>query len=138
MKKILLITSILFIFVCSLYSNDNFAIRIKDSQGNVKKLITKDEFLNDVSNLVTLRGGNEEALNIIITNELQLWQIANQIIEQEVLYIKAVEEGYDKDNDLMARIEKERDNQIVQLYMQKKVPKDFSVVTEAEKRSFYK
>ena len=137
MKKILLITSILFIFVCSLYSNDDFAIRIKDSQGNIKKLISKNEFLNDVTNLVILRGGNEEAINMIITNELQLWQVANQIIEQEVLYIKAVEEGYDKDNDLMTKIQKERDNQIVQLYMQKKIPKDFSVVTEAEKRSFY-
>ena len=136
-KKFLLIISILFIFVCSLYSNDDFAIRIKDSQGNVKKLISKNEFLNDVTNLVTLRGGNEEAINMIITNELQLWQVANQIIEQEVLYIKAVEEGYDKDDDLMAKIQKERDNQIVQLYMQKKIPKDFSVVTEAEKRSFY-
>lgn len=136
-KKLLLISFILFVSVCSLYSNEDFAIKITDADGNLKKLITKNEFLNDVTNLITLRGGNEEAINIIITNELQLWQIANQIIEQEVLYIKAVEEGYDKDSDLMARIEKERDNQIVQLYMQKKVPKDFSVVTDAQKRSFY-
>ena len=99
-KKLLLISFILFVSVCSLYSNEDFAIKITDADGNLKKLITKNEFLNDVTNLITLRGGNEEAINIIITNELQLWQIANQIIEQEVLYIKAVEEGYDKDSDL--------------------------------------
>ena len=34
-------------------------------------------------------------------------------------------------------ISQERDNQIAQLYMQKKVRDDFSVVSEEEKRNFF-
>ena len=51
--------------------------------------------------------------------------------------MKAVEEGYDKDDEVVKLISKERDNQLSQLYMQEKVADNFAVVTDEEKRKFF-
>lgn len=138
-KSFVFIISI-FIFTLSLclYSQDNnWVIRIRDSRGEEKKLFAVNDFMSELSNIVVLRGLPTENLNLLITNDLQLWQFASQLIEQELVYIKAVEEGFDKDEELNSTISKERDNQIAQLYMQKKLSADFDVVTEEEKRRFF-
>lgn len=129
---------VFFIFALSLYAQDNnWVIRIRDSQGELKKLFTVNDFMNEISNIVVLRGLPTENINVILTNDLQLWQFASQLIEQELVYIKAVEEGFDKDEGVTSTISKERDNQIAQLYMQKKLRDDFDVVSEGEKRRFF-
>ena len=140
MPKIVLFI-VLFVTLLSnfVYSQDdsNWVIRIRDGEGNVKKLITVENYLSELSNISILRGAPDEAINIIVTNDLQLWQFASQLIEQELMYMKAVEEGYDKDEEIVNLISKERDNQISQLYMQEKVSDDFGVVTDEEKRKFF-
>ena len=103
----------------------------------LKKLFTVNDFMREVSNIANLRGLPSENLNALLTNDLQLWQFVSTLIEQELIYIKAVEEGFDKDEELTLAISQERDNQIAQLYMQKKVRDDFSVVSEEEKRNFF-
>ncbi|TXJ49909.1 peptidylprolyl isomerase [Brachyspira aalborgi] len=129
---------LIFSLSLSLYSQDNnWVIRIRDSQGELKKLFTVNDFMQEVSNIANLRGLPAENLNALLTNDLQLWQFVSTLIEQELIYIKAVEEGFDKDEELTLAISQERDNQIAQLYMQKKVRDDFSVVSEEEKRNFF-
>ena len=131
---------IISIFIFTLYSygqNNDWVIRIRNSDGEEKKLFTVNDFMSELSNIVVLRGLPTENLNMLLTNDLQLWQFASQLIEQELVYIKAVEEGLDKDEELTSTISKERDNQIAQLYMQKKLRDDFDVVTEEEKRQFF-
>lgn len=137
-KKIYFIIFYIILFYSFLYSQDtNWAIRIRDAQGNVKKLLTAEDCLSEMSNLTILRGAPDEAINMLLTNDFQLWQFASQLIEQEIVYMKAVEEGYDKDQEVINLIAKERDNQLSQLYMQEKVNDDFAAVTDAEKRKFY-
>ena len=137
-KKIFLVLFSITLFCSFLYSEDtNWVIRIRDNQTNVKKLMTVQDCLSEISNLTIFRGAPAEAVNIILTNDLQLWQFASQLIEQELVYMKAVEEGYDKDDEVVQLISKERDNQLSQLYMQEKVADDFSVVTDEEKRKFF-
>ena len=134
----ILITSVFILSLNFLYAEDNnWVIRIRDSKGELKKLFTVNDFMSEASNIVVLRGLPTENLNVILTNDLQLWQFASQLIEQELVYIKAVEEGLDKDEELTSAISKERDNQIAQLYMQKKLRDDFDVVSEEEKRRFF-
>ena len=139
LSKVLFIVSFITLLFNFVYSQDdsNWVIRIRDAEGNVKKLITVENCLSEISNLSILRGAPEEAVNIILTNDLQLWQFASQLIEQELMYMKAVEEGYDKDEEIVKLISKERDNQISQLYMQEKVSDDFGVVSDEEKRRFF-
>ena len=139
LRKVLFIVSFITLLFNFVYSQDdsNWVIRIRDAEGNVKKLITVENCLSEISNLSILRGAPEEAVNIILTNDLQLWQFASQLIEQELMYMKAVEEGYDKDEEIVKLISKERDNQISQLYMQEKVSDDFGVVSDEEKRRFF-
>ena len=137
-KKIFLVLFFITLFCSFLYSEDtNWVIRIRDNQTNVKKLMTVQDCLSEISNLTIFRGAPAEAVNIILTNDLQLWQFASQLIEQELVYMKAVEEGYDKDDEVVQLISKERDNQLSQLYMQEKVADDFAVVTDEEKRKFF-
>ncbi|WP_297299539.1 peptidylprolyl isomerase [uncultured Brachyspira sp.] len=137
-KKIFLVLFSITLFCSFLYSEDtNWVIRIRDNQTNVKKLMTVQDCLSEISNLTIFRGAPAEAVNIILTNDLQLWQFASQLIEQELVYMKAVEEGYDKDDEVVQLISKERDNQLSQLYMQEKVADDFAVVTDEEKRKFF-
>ena len=138
-KSFILIISIFIFksFLC-LYAQDNdWVIRIRDSQGELKKLFTVNDFMSELSNIVVLRGLPTENLNMLLTNDLQLWQFSSQLIEQELVYIKAVEEGFDKDEELTSTISRERDNQIAQLYMQSKLREDFDVVSEEEKRRFF-
>ena len=137
-KKIFLVLFSITLFCSFLYSEDtNWVIRIRDNQANVKKLMTVQDCLSEISNLTIFRGAPAEAVNIILTNDLQLWQFASQLIEQELVYMKAVEEGYDKDDEVVKLISKERDNQLSQLYMQEKVADNFAVVTDEEKRKFF-
>ena len=137
-KKIFVSIFCIVLFSSFLYSQDtNWVIRIRDGEGNIKKLITVEDCLSAISNLTILRGAPEEAVNTLLTNDFQLWQFASQIIEQEVIYLKAVEEGYDKDEEVLKLIAKERDNQLSQIYMQSKVSDTFAVVTDAEKRKFF-
>ena len=137
-KRIFFSIFCIVLFSTFLYSQDtNWVIRIRDGEGNIKKLITVEECLSEISNLTILRGAPEEAVNALLTNDFQLWQFASQIIEQEVVYLKAVEEGYDKDEEVLKLISKERDNQLSQIYMQSKVSDTFAVVTDAEKRKFF-
>ena len=138
-NRFFIFIALIFALSLGLYSqdNDNWVIRIRDAQGEVKKLFTVKDFMSEFSNIANLRGLPAENLTMLLTNDLQLWQFASQLIEQELLYIKAVEEGYDKDAELTSAISNERDNQIAQLYMQKKVRDDFNVVSEEEKRRFF-
>ena len=137
-NKFFIFIVLIFSLSLSLYSQDNnWVIRIRDSQGELKKLFTVNDFMREVSNIANLRGLPAENLNALLTNDLQLWQFVSTLIEQELIYIKAVEEGFDKDEELTLAISQERDNQIAQLYMQKKVRDDFSVVSEEEKRNFF-
>ena len=99
--------------------------------------MTVQDCLSEISNLTIFRGAPPEAVEVILTNDLQLWQFASQLIEQELVYMKAVEEGYDKDDEVVKLISKERDNQLSQLYMQEKVADNFAVVTDEEKRKFF-
>lgn len=117
--------------------DNNWVIRIRNSEGELKKLFTVSDFMGEISNISVLRGIPIESLNPMLTNDLQLWQFASQLIEQELVYIKAVEEGFDKDEELNSAIARERDNQIAQLYMQTKVRDDFNLVSEEEKRQFF-
>ena len=137
-NKFFIFIVLIFSLSLSLYSQDNnWVIRIRDSQGELKKLFTVNDFMQEVSNIANLRGLPAENLNALLTNDLQLWQFVSTLIEQELIYIKAVEEGLDKDEELTSTISKERDNHIALLYMQKKVRDDFSVVSEEEKRNFF-
>ncbi|MEI0478409.1 peptidylprolyl isomerase [Brachyspira pulli] len=137
-KKIFLVLFSITLFCSFLYSEDtNWVIRIRDNQANVKKLMTVQDCLSEISNLTIFRGAPPEAVEVILTNDLQLWQFASQLIEQELVYMKAVEEGYDKDDEVVKLISKERDNQLSQLYMQEKVADNFAVVTDEEKRKFF-
>ena len=137
-NKFFIFIVLIFSLSLILYSQDNnWVIRIRDSQGELKKLFTVNDFMREVSNIANLRGLPAENLNMLLTNDLQLWQFVSTLIEQELIYIKAVEEGFDKDEELTLAISQERDNQIAQLYMQKKVRDDFSVVSEEEKRNFF-
>ena len=137
-KKIFLVLFSITLFCSFLYSEDtNWVIRIRDNQANVKKLMTVQDCLSEISNLTIFRGAPPEAVEVILTNDLQLWQFASQLIEQELVYMKAVEEGYDKDDKVVKLISKERDNQLSQLYMQEKVADNFAVVTDEEKRKFF-
>ena len=137
-KKIFLVLFSITLFCSFLYSEDtNWVIRIRDNQANVKKLMTIQDCLSEISNLTIFRGAPPEAVEVILTNDLQLWQFASQLIEQELVYMKAVEEGYDKDDEVVKLISKERDNQLSQLYMQEKVADNFAVVTDEEKRKFF-
>ena len=137
-KKIFLVLFSITLFCSFLYSEDtNWVIRIRDNQANVKKLMTVQDCLSEISNLTIFRGAPPEAVEVILTNDLQLWQFASQLIEQELIYMKAVEEGYDKDDEVVKLISKERDNQLSQLYMQEKVADNFAVVTDEEKRKFF-
>lgn len=137
-KKLFFSIFCIILFSSFLYSEDtNWVIRIRDGEGNVKKILNVEECLSEISNLTILRGAPDEAINMLLTNDFQLWQFASQIIDQEVIYLKAVEEGYDKDEEVLKLISKERDNQLSQLYMQEKVKDDFAVVTDEEKRRFF-
>lgn len=137
-KKIFFTIFCTVLFSSFLYSEDtNWVIRIRDGEGNVKKLLTVQECLSEISNLTILRGAPDTAVDYLLTNDFQLWQFASQIIDQEVIYLKAIEEGYDKDEEVLKLVAKERDNQLSQLYMQNKVSDSFAVVTDAEKRNFF-
>ena len=136
-KSFIFIISIFISTLCLHAQDNNWVIRIRNSNGEEKKLFTVNDFMSELSNIVVLRGLPTENLNMLLTNDLQLWQFASQLIEQELVYIKAVEEGLDKDEELTSTISKERDNQIAQLYMQKNLRDDFNVVTEEEKRQFF-
>lgn len=137
-KKIFVSLFSVILFSSFLYSQDtNWVIRIRDAQGNIKKLMTVEDCMSEISNLTILRGAPKEAINLLLTNDFQLWQFASQIIEQELVYMKAVDEGYDKDEEIVSLISKERDNQLSQLYMQEKVSDDFAVVSDEEKRRFF-
>ena len=125
-NKFFIFIVLIFSLSLSLYSQDNnWVIRIRDSQGELKKLFTVNDFMQEVSNIANLRGLPAENLNALFTNDLQLWQFVSTLIEQELIYIKAVEEGFDKDEELTLAISQERDNQIAQLYMQKKSERRF-------------
>lgn len=137
-RKIFFVLFSITLFSLLLYSEDtNWVIRIKDGQGNVKKIMTAQDCMSEISNLMIFRGAPAEAAELLLTNDFQLWQFASQLIEQELVYMKATEEGYDKDEDVLTLISKERDNQLSQFYMQEKVADDFAVVTDAEKRKFF-
>ena len=137
-KKIFFTIFCTVLFSSFLYSEDtNWVIRIRDGEGNVKKRLTVQECLSEISNLTILRGAPDTAVDYLLTNDFQLWQFASQIIDQEVIYLKAIEEGYDKDEEVLKLVAKERDNQLSQLYMQNKVSDSFAVVTDAEKRNFF-
>lgn len=135
---VFIISILIFALSLCLYGQDNnWVIRIRDSQGEIKKLFAVNDFMSELSNIVVLRGLPTENLNMLLTNDLQLWQFASQLIEQELVYMKAVEEGFDKDEELTSTISRERDNQIAQLYMQSKLRDGFDVVSEEEKRQFF-
>ena len=135
-RKIIIIS--LFIFSFNLFSQDtNWVIRIKNKNGEVKKLITTTDFLSELTNITKLRGASSETINLLIKNDIQLWQFTTQLIEQELLFEEAVRLGYDKDDNVVKLIEKERDNQISQLYMQQLVLTNFANVSEEEKIRFF-
>ena len=137
-KRLFFIFLFVSLFSSFLYSQDvDWFIRIRDAEGNIKKIITVEECLVEMTNLFTLRGLPDNNIDIILTNDIQLWQFASQLIEQELMYMKAIEEGYDKDEELLDVINTQKNNIISQLYTQEKIGEDFANVTEAEKRKFF-
>ncbi len=121
-----------------LYSNEvEWVIRIKNSNGDIITDITELDFKNEVSNFAILRGVPDESIPVFITNDLERWQFATQIIEQEILYNKAVAEGYDKDEAVIEKAERERDKQIAQLYAREVLDDDILKVSEGEKRAYW-
>lgn len=121
-----------------LYSNEaEWVIRIKNGNGDVLTAITELDFKNEVSNFAILRGVPDESIPVFFTNDLERWQFASQIIEQEILYNKAVAEGYDKDAVVIEKAERERDKQIAQLYAREVLDEDILKVSEPEKRSYW-
>lgn len=137
-KNGLIIITFIFLFSFIVYGEDaNWIISIKDSEGNIKKLFTVDDYKSEVSNFAVLQGVPFEALSGFITNDMERWQFASQLIEQELIYLKAVEEGYDKDDDVLEKVETERDRQIAQLYAQEILDSNILKVSEEEKKDFF-
>ena len=84
-NKFFIFIVLIFSLSLSLYSQDNnWVIRIRDSQGELKKLFTVNDFMREVSNIANLRGLPAENLNMLLTNDLQLWQFVSTLIEQEL------------------------------------------------------
>ena len=137
LKKICIILLCIFSFNLLAQENNNWVIRIKDKNGELKKLISSTDFLSELTNITQLRGASTDTINLLLTNEIQLWQFTSQLIEQELLFEEAVKLGYDKDENVVKLIEKERDSQISQLYMQKQLPTNFANISEEEKIRFF-
>ena len=73
-KRIFFSIFCIVLFSSFLYSQDtNWVIRIRDSEGNIKKLLTVEECLSEISNLTVLRGAPEEAINTLLTNDFQFF-----------------------------------------------------------------
>lgn len=122
----------------NIFANGNdWVIRIKDKDGNIKSTFTVDSFKAEVSNFATFSGINPDYIEVFITNDNERWQFASQLIDQEMLYIKAVEDGYDKSDELTAKIEEERDRQIAQIYAQSIFSEATLSATEEEKRAYW-
>lgn len=139
LHKMRIFISILLFFslFTSLYSED-WVIRIKDKNGNLIKDITKFDYMSEVSNYTIARGLADEAIPIFITNDVERWNFANQIIEQELLYSKAVLAGYDKNEEILSKAKLEADRQIAQLYAREILDEDILKVNEADKRAYWK
>ena len=121
----------------SLYSED-WLIRINDSEGNLIKEITKFDYMSEVSNFAITRGLSDEAMPIFITNEIERWNFANQIIEQELIYNEAVLAGYDKNEELISKVKIEIDRQIAQLYAREILDENVLKISEADKQAYWK
>ncbi len=121
----------------SLYSEE-WLILIKNSEGDLVKEITKFDYMSEVSNFATTRGFSDEAIPIFVTNEIERWNFANQIIEQELIYNEAVLAGYDKNEELISKAKIEVDRQIAQLYAREILDEDVLKVTEADKQAYWK
>lgn len=138
LHKMRIFISVLLFFTLftSLYSED-WVIRIKDHDGNLIKEITKFDYMSEVSNYTTARGFADEAIPIFITNDIERWNFANQIIEQELLYNKAVLAGYDKNEEVLSKAKLEVDRQIAQLYAREILDEDILKVNEADKMAYW-
>lgn len=137
-KNGLISALLLFLFSSIVFAEDkNWVIRISDGDGNVKKEFTVDGYKSEVSNFAVLQGVPFEALAGFITNDIERWQFASQLIEQELIYLKAIDEGYDKDGDILEKAKIERDRQIAQLYAQETLSPDILKISDAEKRDFF-
>lgn len=140
MQKLLkaVLAFLIFSGISILNAEEKLIIKITDKDGNVKKTMDETEFRGEVSNFLILQGATGEAAELILANDMNRWQFASQIIEQELVYMVAVEEGLDKDEDVLNKVTVERDRQIAQLYAQETLNADKLKVTEEEKRAYYK
>ncbi|MDA1467285.1 hypothetical protein OGZ02_00135 [Brachyspira hyodysenteriae] len=70
--------------------------------------MTAQDCMSEISNLMILEGHQLKQQKLLLTNDFQLWQFASQLIEQELVYMKASAEGYDKDEDVLTLISKRK------------------------------
>lgn len=134
--RVLISVLLTFTLSTSLYSEE-WIIRIKDSTGNIIKDVSKSDYLSQVSNFAIFRGVSDELIPVFITNELERWNFANQIIEQELLYDIAVKAGYGEDEESIKKGNIEIDRQIAQLYAREILDEEILNVSESDKRAYW-
>lgn len=136
--KIFILLIIILTFFNTAYSNENeWIMKITDKNGNMIKEMTKSDYKTEVSNFITLRGLSTNIADIFITNESERWAFINQIIEQELIYYKAIKEGYDEDESIISNVNKLLDDQISQLYAKETLDENILKITDKEKRDYW-
>ncbi len=137
MKKFYILFLIFCISSIAYTSTADYVIKITTDNGDVIKLDATD-FQYEISNYAGASGIDynimiQQALN----NDIAIWQFVSQIIDLELLYFKARQEGYAEKEDVVKEINKELDRQISQVYAPNVLDITKLSVTDAEKRAYW-
>ncbi len=138
MKKLCILFLMLFAYSIA-YANTSadWVIKITVDDGSVIELNTTD-FQYEISNYAGANGISYEVMTQqALNNDIALWQFVSQIIDLELLYFKAQQEGYAEKEDVVEEIKTQIDRQISQLYAANLLNMDNLSITEAEKRAYW-
>lgn len=101
----------------------------------------KNEVLAEVKGKKFLRSDVIDYINLVnakeqFLNEKGILQVANEMVNQHLLYLDAMEKGYDKEEDFLKILNETKEN-LLKNYATQKLFKDITV-TEDEMRDYYK
>lgn len=127
----------LFATLASAYAEtENWVVRITDDNSSVYD-ITLYSLKSEISNYAVASGGGYERMKLMFANDMTLWQFVSELIDLEVIYIKAKQEGFDKKPESLLLKKRELDRQIAQMYAPKILNTNLLSVSEDEKKSYW-
>ncbi len=139
MKMFYILFCTLFIYsaVYAEINSDDYIIKITVDDGSIIELGVTD-FQYEISNYANANGIPYEIMTKqALNNDIALWQFASQIIDLELLYLKAQQEGYAEKENVIEDVDTEIGRQISQAYASNVLDVSKLTVTDAEKRAYW-